>query len=138
MNKHRFKQHANIKMLEFVTIKLADLCDELVFVGGCTTALFVTDEAVPDIRYTLDVDCIIDVISLNNYYKIEKRLTQLGFKKSKQADEQVRAYLVDELATISQQRAFHDALPGHFIHYGQLADDRIELFLEKWELIINQ
>lgn len=28
------------------------------------------------------MDCIIDVISLNHYYKFENKLTNIGFKKS--------------------------------------------------------
>ncbi|MFN7097576.1 MAG: hypothetical protein ACK4PR_08465 [Gammaproteobacteria bacterium] len=47
---------ANLRMLEFIATKL----------GG----------------YTLDVDCIVDVISLNQYHQLEKKLTQQGFKKS--------------------------------------------------------
>src|ERR1700689_1303079 len=73
---------ANIRMLEFVATKLGAICDDVVFLGGCTTGLFITDSAFPDVRYTLDVDCIVDVISLNQYHKLEKKLTIQGFKKS--------------------------------------------------------
>jgi hypothetical protein len=73
---------ANIRMLEFVAIKLGAVCNDVVFLGGCTTGLFVTDPQFPDVRYTLDVDCIIDVISLKEYHQLEKRLTRQGFKKS--------------------------------------------------------
>jgi hypothetical protein len=34
--------------------------DKLVFVGGCTTGLFVTDSVSGDIRSTKDVDAIVD------------------------------------------------------------------------------
>ncbi|MDF2529223.1 MAG: hypothetical protein K0Q57_103 [Gammaproteobacteria bacterium] len=71
----------NIAMLEFVARKLGDIKEELVFVGGCTTALLVT-EPIPGIRPTDDVDCIVDVISLKDYYRLEKQLAQKGFKKS--------------------------------------------------------
>ena len=37
---------------------------------------------MPDVRYTLDVDCIVDVISRNQYYQLEKKLNKQGFKKS--------------------------------------------------------
>ena len=67
---------ANLRMLEFVAEKLGNICDEVVFLGGCTTSLFVTDNATPDARYTLDVDCIVDVISLNQYYHLEKKLVK--------------------------------------------------------------
>lgn len=73
---------ANLRMLEFVATKLGDIRNDVVFLGGCTTGLFLSDPNVPDVRYTLDVDCIVDVISLNQYHQLEKKLTQQGFKKS--------------------------------------------------------
>jgi predicted nucleotidyltransferase len=73
---------ANLRMLEFVAIKLSDLREEVVFVGGCTTALFITDPEFLDVRYTTDVDCVADVITLSEYHKFEKQLSKLGFKKS--------------------------------------------------------
>ena len=79
-------QLANLQMLEFVAAKLGELRSELVFLGGCTTGLFITDPEFPDVRYTLDVDCIVDVISLNQYHKLEKRLYKQGFKKSLSED----------------------------------------------------
>lgn len=75
------RAESNLKMLEFVARKLGDLKDEFVFLGGCATALLINDPAVPDIRTTLDVDCIVDVLSLGHYYALEKRLIQQGFEK---------------------------------------------------------
>ena len=40
----------------------------------------------PDVRSTLDVDCIVDVLSLTNYQKLEKQLFTKGFKKSFEED----------------------------------------------------
>lgn len=73
---------ANLRMLEFVAVKLGEIRDDVVFLGGCTTGLFITDPEFPDVRYTVDVDCIVDVISLNQYHQLEKKLTKQGFKKS--------------------------------------------------------
>lgn len=73
---------ANLRMLEFVATKLGEIREDVVFLGGCTTGLFITDPDFPDVRYTLDVDCIVDVISLNQYHQLEKKLTKQGFKKS--------------------------------------------------------
>jgi hypothetical protein len=69
-------------MLEFVATKLGDIRNDVVFLGGCTTGLFLSDPLVPDVRYTFDVDCIVDVISRNQYYQLEKKLNKQGFKKS--------------------------------------------------------
>src|SRR3989338_1117117 len=81
LNKNR-RAHSNLAMLEFMVRKLGILKDDFVFLGGCATALFIDDPAVPDVRTTLDVDCIVDVISLKHYHQLEKKLTAQGFKKS--------------------------------------------------------
>lgn len=49
-------------MLETVAEAIGDdLRDRLVFVGGCTTALFITDPiTLEDVRLTNDVDLIVD------------------------------------------------------------------------------
>ena len=72
---------SNLAMLKFVAQKLGKLKDEFVFLGGCTTALFITDPGSPDVRHTTDVDCIVDVISLHQYHRLEKKLHNQGFVK---------------------------------------------------------
>ena len=227
---------SNIKTLELMAIRLGDICKEVVFVGGCTTGLLITDKIVPDVRYTIDVDCIVDVISLSQYHQLEKKLTSQGFKKSltedvicrwfydelildvmptdekilgfgnrwyKEAiaasvehhltdniiirvitapyflatkfeafktrgkmnfyashdfediisildgraeivdeilasDENLKNYLLTILHEISENRAFHGAVPGHFVQYGSLADSRIELLEQKLKNITKE
>ena len=73
---------ANLRMLQFIATKLGDICHEFVFLGGCTTALFITDSASPDVRYTLDVDCIVDVLSLNQYHKNESSFIKKYSRKN--------------------------------------------------------
>ncbi|MFM7852904.1 MAG: hypothetical protein ACKO96_13540, partial [Flammeovirgaceae bacterium] len=73
---------AQLLQLEFAVQKLGNLKELFVFLGGCSTALFITDPASPDVRSTKDVDCIVDVASLTAYYKLEKQLQEYGFKKS--------------------------------------------------------
>jgi predicted nucleotidyltransferase len=73
---------AQLAMLEYASRKLGDLNNDFIFLGGCAAALFITDPASPDVRSTMDVDCIVDVLSLNDYYKLEKRLKMQGFRKS--------------------------------------------------------
>jgi len=51
----------NRALFEAVVRLLAPVLDELVFVGGCTTGLFITDPAAGGIRPTKDVDAIVDV-----------------------------------------------------------------------------
>lgn len=68
----------NRQMLCFVAQRLTPLLDQFVFLGGCTTALFVTDEAAPDVRVTHDVDVIVEVLSHYEYWQLEERLRELG------------------------------------------------------------
>ncbi len=225
---------ANMRMLEFVATKLGDLRDEVVFLGGCTTALLIDDPYSPDVRHTFDVDCIVDVISLREYHHVEKKLRALGFKQSlseevicrwrydhvildvmptdekilgfgnrwykdaistativpltsqinikvvaapyflatkleafktrgnmdfyashdfedivsvldgctkivefiNQSDKNLKNYLIKLFSEINNNRSFHGALPGHFVQYGRLAEDRIEMLEEKMKKII--
>ena len=48
-----------------------------------------------------------------------------------QSDNKLRGYLASSFHTIQSSRSFYDALPGHFIHYGRLADNRIEFLVKK-------
>jgi hypothetical protein len=58
---------------------LRPLLDELVFVGGCVTGLLITDEAVPAVRTTFDVDAIAAIVSYHEYTAFAQRLRSLGF-----------------------------------------------------------
>ena len=68
----------NRALFESVVRLLAPLLEELVFVGGCTTGLFVTDPATGGIRPTKDVDAIVDVTLYAQYTALSARLRTLG------------------------------------------------------------
>ncbi|MPZ20573.1 MAG: hypothetical protein GEV06_22055 [Luteitalea sp.] len=68
----------NRVLFESVVHLLAPVLDELVFVGGCTTGLFLTDPAAGGIRPTKDVDAIVDVTSYAKYAALSERLRALG------------------------------------------------------------
>jgi hypothetical protein len=68
----------NRALFESVVRLLAPVLDELVFVGGCTTGLFITDPAAGGIRPTKDVDAIVDVTSYAKYAALSERLRALG------------------------------------------------------------
>lgn len=69
MNNRGIRATSNLAMLEIVARKLEELNDEVVYLGGCTTALFINDPLSLDVRPTKDVDCIVDIISLREYHK---------------------------------------------------------------------
>ena len=51
------------------------------FVGGCATALLITDKVAADVRPTFDVDAIAEITSYAQYTEFSERLRQLGFQE---------------------------------------------------------
>lgn len=56
-----------------------DLCDDFVFVGGCTTCLFVDRTHSNNIRSTHDVDLIVSVLGRGHYEQVKAKLKERGF-----------------------------------------------------------
>lgn len=73
-------QH-NIESITLVASRLQELCDDVTFVGGSILGLLITDLAAPDVRYTIDVDCIVDIVTLSSYHVFSKKLKKKGFKE---------------------------------------------------------
>jgi hypothetical protein len=71
----------NRALFDSVVQLLDPVLDQLVFVGGCTTGLMITDPAASDIRPTKDVDAIVDVTSYAKYAALFERLLALGLKE---------------------------------------------------------
>ena len=71
-------------MLERVAEALgSELRQRLVFVGGCTTALFITDFiTLEDVRATDDVDLIVDLAGYAAWVTLEEQLRSRGFSAS--------------------------------------------------------
>lgn len=84
-------------MLETVAEALGgDLRERLVFVGGCTTALFITDDiTLEDVRVTDDVDLIVDLAGYGEWAKLQEQLRQKGFTESPHDDVICRMRLGD-------------------------------------------
>jgi hypothetical protein len=71
----------NLRLLKEAARLLIPVLDELVFVGGCTTGLFISDEAAGDVRPTFDVDAITEITSYVDYVSFSERLIKLGFNE---------------------------------------------------------
>lgn len=67
-------------MLGIVAQGLKGLKNEVVFVGGATVDLFITDPAATGTRETDDVDCVIELVGKAKYYALEDKLRALGFR----------------------------------------------------------
>jgi hypothetical protein len=74
----------SVGLLERGATALGDLVDEVVFVGGATIVLWITDPAAPPPRPTKDVDVIVEVATRSGYYAFEDRLRAAGFRDDKE------------------------------------------------------
>lgn len=71
----------NTELLCLMALKLKPLLSQLTFVGGCTTALHITDRAAADVRATDDVDAVADVTTVFGYQRLGSSLRKLGFRE---------------------------------------------------------
>ena len=69
----------NLQMLEDAVRKLASFLDEIVFVGGVTLGLLITDKAAAPIRGTTDVDVIAEIVTYADYIAFSERLRLAHF-----------------------------------------------------------
>ena len=61
--------------------KLRPFLSKVAFVGGCATALVITEPAAAEPRITYDVGVIIEVASYAEYPRLSKRLRTHGFSE---------------------------------------------------------
>lgn len=73
------KPDRNLELLRRVAVRIGPLLDRVVFVGGSTTGLLITDPAAPAVRFTVDVDVIASTPTLGAYYALTTELRRLGF-----------------------------------------------------------
>jgi|SRR6266851_789747 len=88
---------SNIELLKQVAKRLGPLLHEVVFVGGCTTELFITDEAAAEVRPTFDVDVIAEITSYADYATFSERLRALGFREDTSRGAPLCRWLIDEM-----------------------------------------
>lgn len=69
-------------MLELAAEILGPLLDDVVFVGGATVHLWITEEATPPVRATDDVDVICDVTTYSEYQALAERLRDRGLEEA--------------------------------------------------------
>ena len=77
--KKRSMPDPNLPLLEDAVRKLAPFLDEIVFVGGVTLGLLITDEAAAPIRGTTDVDVVAEIATYADYIAFSERLRQAHF-----------------------------------------------------------
>jgi hypothetical protein len=88
---------SNIELLTKLAKKLGPLLREVVFVGGCTTGLLITDEAAAEVRPTFDVDVIAEITTYAGYAAFSERLRALGFREDSSKDAPFCRWLIDAI-----------------------------------------
>jgi hypothetical protein len=69
----------NLRLLEEAATKLTPFLREIVFVGGVTLGLLITDKAAAPIRSTDDVDVIAEILTYVDYVAFSERLRNERF-----------------------------------------------------------
>ncbi|HEY5333395.1 MAG TPA: hypothetical protein VIJ21_07585, partial [Solirubrobacterales bacterium] len=75
------------QQLEVAADLLGPLLDQVVFVGGATVHLWLSEPGTPPARATEDVDVICEVATRTAYYRLGDRLRERGLQEA--ADEPV-------------------------------------------------
>jgi hypothetical protein len=76
----------NLPHLLAIAEALGDLREQVVFVGGSTAGLLLTDPLAEGVRPTLDVDAVIEARDLIHFHCIEAQLEQRGFVRDADSD----------------------------------------------------
>jgi hypothetical protein len=106
---------SNIDLLKEVARRLGPLLNEVVFVGGCTTGLFITDKAAAEVRPTFDVDVIAEITSYDDFANFSERLRLLGFREDTSEGAPIYRWVIDGMKL--------DVMP---------IDERILGFTNRW------
>ena len=87
----------NLEILLQAVNHLGPLVDDMVFLGGCATGLLLTDPAAPPIRATIDVDVIVGVGSLSEYYALSDQLRARGFREDTSEDAPLCRWVAEDV-----------------------------------------
>lgn len=87
--------HENLAMILRVAQGLGDLGHDVVFVGGATVPLFLTDTGAASPRSTKDVDVIVELTTRVAYYRFGEQLRLRGFQEDVQSSVLCRWKLED-------------------------------------------
>jgi len=74
----------SIELLERAARALEPVLGDVVFLGGASLVLWITDSAAPAPRPTKDVDVVVEVTSRSAFHAFEERLRSLGFREDQE------------------------------------------------------
>jgi hypothetical protein len=75
----------NVELLELAESALGPLVEQVVFVGGATVGLWISDPGAPPFRPTDDVDVVVEVTTRTEFYEFETKLRQAGFREDQES-----------------------------------------------------
>jgi len=88
---------SNLDLLEKAAAHLHSLIDRVIFVGGSTLDLLITDEAAAPVRGTIDVDVIVEITTYAEYVLFSKHLRALGFSEDTRQNAPVCRWVLEDL-----------------------------------------
>jgi hypothetical protein len=74
----------SVELLERAAQALEPVLSDVVFLGGASIVLWITDPAAPAPRPTKDVDVVVEVTSRTAFHAFEERLRSLRFKEDQE------------------------------------------------------
>ncbi|WP_323846479.1 nucleotidyl transferase AbiEii/AbiGii toxin family protein [Microbulbifer magnicolonia] len=109
----------NIELLELVAYTIGEeLNQQVVYIGGSTTALLVAPERRGQVRQTKDVDIVIDVVTTRDYHAFCDQLKARGFREDQSEDALICRYCLRDFPDVRL-----DVMP---------TDERILGFANRW------
>ena len=109
----------NIELLELVAKTLGkELNQQVVYIGGSTTALLVAMERRGQVRQTKDVDIVVDVVTTRDYHTFCDLLKARGFKEDLSGEALICRYCLQDFPDVRL-----DVMP---------TDERILGFANRW------
>ena len=72
----------SLELLDTAASALGPLVEEVVFLGGASIQLWITDPAAPAARATKYVDVISAITTRSGYYRLAERLRERGFSEA--------------------------------------------------------
>jgi hypothetical protein len=74
----------SLELLERAARALEPVLSDVVFLGGASIVLWITDPGAPAPRPTKDVDVVVEVTSRTSFHAFEERLRSLGFREDQE------------------------------------------------------
>ena len=86
-----------IAMLETVARVLSQVPQTIVFTGGATISLYLDEVSAADIRPTDDVDCVVEIMSRGQYYRLCDLLRTLGLTESMEPGAPICRWFLEDI-----------------------------------------